>query len=252
MTLIYLSILFIFYYILLSIIRKMFYRILDVETKVISEDIDEKETMEFWQGLCKSEDSETNHDDLINTLEPIQIWIDNNNEDETKEFIEQSIKYLPNWKTPGHDHVHNFFIKKIHALHDKIKEIICEIISNPEIIDEEFYIGTTYLIPKVNNASQPNELRPITCLPNLYKLVSKVIASILARICDVNNIISINQMSTRRACQGAKQQALINKNINIKYNNSLATSWIHWRKWASKQITKNQQVMLNLKTCLDK
>ncbi|KAI2805264.1 hypothetical protein BLOT_004258 [Blomia tropicalis] len=43
------------------------------------------------------------------------------------------------------------------------------------LINEELYMGTTYLVPKKVNADNPADLRPITCLPNIFKLVSKVV-----------------------------------------------------------------------------
>ena len=73
-------------------------------------------------------------------------------------------------------------------------------------------------------------MRPITCLPNLYKLISKLVTSLLSELCEVNETISENQLGIRKKCQGAKQQALLNKNLNRSYNNSLYTSWIDIQK----------------------
>jgi hypothetical protein len=118
----------------------------------------------------------------------------------------------------------------MHSTHHKLYKIIAEAVQHPERIDKRFYIGTTYLIAKVQNACLPQQLRPITCLPNLYKVVSKVVTDMLTNTCEINEILSPSQMGTRRACQGAKELALLNKNINIKYNNRLFTSWIDIQK----------------------
>ena len=46
----------------------------------------------------------------------------------------------------------------------------------------------------------------------------------------MNKVISNNQMGTRRMCQGAKEQALINKVLNQSNGYNLKTSWIDIRK----------------------
>ena len=53
-----------------------------------------------------------------------------------------------------------------------------------------------------------------TCLPNLYKLLNKVVTAMLPEFCEANDVISENQMGTRRECQRAKQQKLLNKVLN--------------------------------------
>ena len=206
--------------------RKAFYRKLNNEKKEIAEDIDKGEVAAFWSGLWAEEaDRHEDHQALLDRLDPAELQIENDGET-MKKAIEWQIKGLSNWKAPGPDHVYNYFIKKLYALHRKLADIIIEAITNPELIDDEMYTGNTYLQPKVEVAREGKELRPITCLPNLYKLTSKVVTTLLTNFCDANSIISANQMGTRRACQGAKQQVLVNKVLNKAHNNGLYTSWI--------------------------
>jgi len=103
-------------------------------------------------------------------------------------------------------------------------------INDPELINKDLYIGNTYLIPKVTVAKQAKDLRPITCLPNMYKFLSKVVAALMYDFCEANSIISENQLGTRKRCQGAKQQAMLNKVMNQEYDNELFTSWIDIQK----------------------
>ena len=101
-------------------------------------------------------------------------------------------------------------------------QLITDAINEPENIDEAMYVGNTYLIPKVKMAKEAKELRTITCLPNLYKLLSKTVTAIISEICEVNDIISENQMGTRKGCQGAKQQVLLNRALNKEHQNELS------------------------------
>ena len=145
-------------------------------------------------------------------------------------MVDESIRWLPNWKTPGHDQVYNFFIKKMMSLHLKLARLVFDAVMEPSMINEELYMGTTYLVPKKVNVDNPTDLRPITCLPNIFKLISKVVKSIVYEVCELNKVISPNQMGVKSRCQGAKEQALINKALNLDHNNELCTSWIDIRK----------------------
>ncbi|KAG0437695.1 hypothetical protein HPB47_017325 [Ixodes persulcatus] len=62
-------------------------------------------------------------------------------------------------------------------------------VDDPEQIDKRLYVGTTHLIAKKKRASQRKELRPITCLPNTYKLLSKVVTALVTGLCEVNEVI---------------------------------------------------------------
>src|SRR5699024_9868187 len=68
--------------------------------------------------------------------------------------------------------------------------------------------------------------------PHYYNTVrlSKVVTTLLYDLCSINNVVSNNQMGTRKGCQGAKQQALLNKAVNQANDNRLYTSWIDVKK----------------------
>src|SRR5699024_11625338 len=109
-------------------------------------------------------------------LEPMALQIECSRE-RVKSIVEQQLGYLSNWKTPGPDHVFNFFIKKMYALHDTLADLMCNAVEEPETIDDPLYVGNTYLIPKVKEAKEGKDFRPITCLPMMYKLLSKVVTT---------------------------------------------------------------------------
>ena len=209
--------------------RSSLYRSIDGESSSISPEINHDETAEFWKNIWREESVSETPRGLIETLQPIQIT-SNLTEVRVKEIMETSIKHISNWKAPGHDQVYNFFIKKITTLHPKLFQLTYQALLNPDLIDNELYNGVTYLLPKRDNATQPEELRPITCLPNIYKLVSKTVTKLVSEMCELNDVISPNQLGTKNKCQGAKQQALTNKTLNKYNDNQLKTSWIDIKK----------------------
>ncbi|XP_040072198.1 uncharacterized protein LOC120844471 [Ixodes scapularis] len=179
------------------------------QLKKLQDQIEEKRAViTFWRGIWATDDEEGEYQETIDLLDPVELQT-KTEEEKVKKVIEEKIKFLPNWKTPRPD---------------------VKTVDDPEQIDGRLYMGTTYLIVKTKRASKGKELRSITCLPNIYKLLSKVVTALVTDLCEVNELISANQMGTRRGCQGAKQQILLNKVLNQKHNNGLFTSWIDIQK----------------------
>ena len=194
--------------------RSTFYRELKGEKGSFDPEIDKAEVQSFWLDMWSAgEEEQVGYQELIDLVEPVQLSTDFGTE-RIKSITANRIKYLPNWKAPGPDYVYGFFIKRMYALHERLAQLVSEAIEDPELIDDKMYVGNTYLAPKVVKAKRGNELRPITCLPNLYKLTSKVVTDLVTDLCTVNEVVSENQMGTRRDCQGAKEQALLNKALN--------------------------------------
>lgn len=99
-----------------------------------------------------------------------------------------------------------------------------------KVMPEWMTTGTTYLITKCHKPSNASEYRPITCMTTLYKLTTKIVTDQLAHFVIMNNILSDNQLGTRKGCQGAKELAFLNKNINKEYNHKLFTTWFDIKK----------------------
>ncbi|XP_029654503.1 uncharacterized protein LOC115227957 [Octopus sinensis] len=148
----------------------------------------------------------------------------------TEEFIKQTIKWSNDWKTCGCDGVYNFFIKRFDSLHGYLCREVNRIVNKEHIPEDWFYTGVTYMIPKKEVCENPRDLRPITCMPALYKLVTKCVNIKLSDYVDAFGLVSENQLGTRRQCQGAKEQALINQCINREYGNNLCASWVDVKK----------------------
>ena len=62
-----------------------------------------------------------------------------------------------NWKSPGIDHLQNFWWCHLTCVHEITATIFDNIIQNPEQ-------GRTTLIPKKDDTRNPSNYRPITCL----------------------------------------------------------------------------------------
>ena len=122
-------------------------------------------------------------------------------EEEIKEEdITESIKKLANWKTPGTDQIYNFYIKKIHVLHNILTILIINTINGKEKLHKELTKGRTFLIPKEipeNKIRKGSDYRPITCLNTLYKLLTKVISNKITISLRCNEYLTDNQLGVK-------------------------------------------------------
>ena len=127
------------------------------------------------------------------------------------------------------DGIYNFFIKKISSLHGFLYEILTRICFETNSESDWFYKGATHVIPKGTPASG-GDFRPITCMSNLYKVVTKCVTHVLQLEVEKRSLLAENQMETVRRVQGAKEQAFLNAAINKFNGHSLKVSYFDVRK----------------------
>ncbi|XP_029656113.1 uncharacterized protein LOC115230004 [Octopus sinensis] len=206
--------------------RRSFYRRLHGETKEGTQQ--KAEMLDTWGSMWKARPRKGVSFPFCGPDAPLMT--ESCGVPDIRKKFDEAVTRLSDWKTPGVDKVYNFFIKNCKPIHDCMCRAIEQFTLDPGSIPEWLCTGVTYLIPKVDNPSAPTDYRPITCMPNLYKLMTKVVATEVRNFVEVNGILSENQLGTRRDCQGAKEQALINKCLARAHGNSLVSMWVDVKK----------------------
>ena len=78
---------------------------------------------------------------------------------------------MANWKAPGPDMLQVFWLKKLTAVHPRLTTYLNELLQHPEELPKWLVKGRTQLILKnENKEATPDNFRPITCLPTIWKL----------------------------------------------------------------------------------
>ena len=121
-----------------------------------------------------------------------------------KEFTEQIIKRLPNWKAAGIDGVYNFFIKYLKGMHGHIYRIVRGICIEGKHMEDWLFTGITYLLPK-GEPKSGGDFRPITCMSNLYKIVTKCVTIVLQCEVEKRGLLAENQLGTVKKVQRNKR-----------------------------------------------
>ena len=141
---------------------------------------------------------------------------------------------MANWKAPGPDKVQVGWIKKFPSLHCRITAYFNMLLQGSHALPTWIVTGRTLLIRKDDNKpSTPENFRPITCLPTMWKLFTGILTRKINQHIVQNKILHHEQKGARARCRGAKDQLAIDRTItddNRKRRTNLSMAWIDYRK----------------------
>ena len=192
-----------------------------------------RETEMFWKNIWEKETTHNNQADWLEKLKK-----EHNTKITPQENIiitEQDLKYktrqMKNWRAPGPDMLHAFWLKQLTSLHNRMAKQMNQLLeegSHPEWLTK----GTTVLIMKdPKQGAIPKNYRPITCLPTTWKLFSGIIAQKIQQ--HMNKYMNKTQKGIGNGSRGTKHQLLIDKAViqDSKHRQTnLAMAWIDYKK----------------------
>lgn len=157
------------------------------------------------------------------TMEPISISSDD---------VLAAIRSAPNWKTPGIDGLHMYWLKwfpSCHAILARQFQDALEQRSLPNFLTT----GVTHLAPKSERTSDPSQYRPITCLCTTYKALTSILKTKIDRHIEDNHIMAVNQNGCRGGGRGTKELLLIDAVVGklVRRNRrNFSAAWIDYKK----------------------
>ncbi|XP_060802889.1 uncharacterized protein LOC132902324 [Amyelois transitella] len=150
------------------------------------------------------------------------------------ELLQSVISKTHNWKAPGSDKIHNYWFKRFHSTHSFLLEHINKFIQSPHTMPSFVTIGTTYMLPKnLNDTRNPANYRPITCLQNIYKIITSCISNLIYNHTATNSILAEQQKGCRKFSQGCKEQLTIDAIVSkqaIRKKSNIYTMYIDYKK----------------------
>ncbi|CAH2099489.1 unnamed protein product [Euphydryas editha] len=189
---------------------------------------------EFWKSILSNPQQ---YNKEANWIKEIATMSNEVNTIESEEITEDQVKFalrrMLNWKSPGLDKIHNYYIKYLTSVHKYLASLFTNIVSGKEPLEEWFTTGKVILVPKNENTEDPKNWRPIACLPSMYKLLTSVLANVLYSHCQENNIIAVEQRGCRRGARGCKDHLMVNKAIledAHQNQRNLSMAWIDYQK----------------------
>ena len=194
-----------------------FYRSLQGETERIEPS---SEQIDFWENIWGVPGPEPEEDLPRSETKQISCTI-------TMRQMKESLRKMRNWKAPGVDGVHGYWLKRFTSLHGSLLEHLNRAVENG--CPEWMTTGKTCLLPK----DKPGDTRPVTCLSTTWKLLTSIIAKDLASYLETHNLIPDEQKGCRNKTRGCKDQLMtdqaIMKNCRRRLTN-LAVTWVDFKK----------------------
>ena len=209
-----------------------FYRTLKDDTIAVKNPPKKEEIDQFWRTIYENDQPHNINAEWIQNIQNENIN-QMQYQEITEDQVKEKLQSANNWKSPGPDQVHNFWLKKLDSLTPIMTKSINTLINNQFHIPEWLTTGNTILIPKTEETHLPNKYRPITCLPTMYKLITGLLTDKINNHITENNIIAEEQKGCTQATYGTKDQLLINKTILDdcrKRQRNLCTTWIDYKK----------------------
>jgi hypothetical protein len=120
------------------------------------------EIKEFWSNIWSNEVQFNNQAEWIPNLE--NEIPDSNNPHHIQislEILVKNINSSRNWKSPGGDQIHNFWLKKFTCIHKCLVDHFNGFIREPNTFPEFLAHGITYLKPKDSDTKNPSKYRLI-------------------------------------------------------------------------------------------
>ena len=108
-----------------------------------------------------------------------------------------------------------------------------DMLNNPNTIPNWLTEGTTFLLHKSSETTNPKNYRPITCLPTIYKVLTSILSDRILAHLEMHDLLPTEQKGCKKGSYGCKDQLLINKMILEDCSNhkkNLSASWIDYRK----------------------
>ncbi|XP_044760181.1 uncharacterized protein LOC123317642 [Coccinella septempunctata] len=213
--------------------QKKFFR--DLEQKDVSQDVNLEPMVaeEYWSGIWSKSVEHNEHTSWMGEAETRIPQVQMDEVDITVSDIEEALKGTNNWATPGCDKLHNYWWKHFTNIHEVLSLILKKSLTDPLSLPPYLTQGLTYLIPKAGDLRNPNNYRPITCLPAVYKILTSVITKHIHQHLRTNNLMAPEQGGGRIRTKGSKELLIVDyivtKQARKKLRN-ISVAWIDYRK----------------------
>ena len=149
------------------------------------------------------------------------------------ELLKKTLKKISNWKTSGHDGIHGFRFKKFISIHDRFALEMNWCLQDAQVPDWMTKGKTTLIQKDASKGTAPNNYRPITCLPMMWKILTAQIRKAIYYSLISCRLFSDEQKGCCKGSRGIAEllyiyQHILNESKNRREN--LAMAWIDYKK----------------------
>ena len=149
------------------------------------------------------------------------------------ELLKKTLKKILNWKTPGHDEIYGFWFKKFTSIHNRLALEMNRCLQDAQVPDWMTKGKTTLIQKDPSKGTAPNNYRPITCLPMMWKILAAQIREEIYYSLTSRGSFPDEQKECCKGSRGISEllyidQHILNESKNRRKN--LVMAWIDYKK----------------------
>ena len=129
------------------------------------------------------------------------------------ELLKKTLKKISNWKTPGHDGIHGFWFKKFTSIHDRLALEMNRCLQDAQVPDWMTKGKTTLIQKDPSKGTIPNNYRPITCLPMMWKILTAQIREEIYYSLTSRRLFTDEQKGCLKGSRGTAELFYIDQHI---------------------------------------
>ena len=213
--------------------ERKFYQRLGGDDNKTYQQPDAKETERFWTKIWQPKQ----HNEKAEWIKHITRELEEHKEGPKAEIItdlfKTTLKKVANWKTPGHDGIHGFLFKNFTSIHDRLALEMNKCRQTAHV-PEWMTNGRTTLIQKdLNKGTAPNNYRPITCLPMMWKILTAQMREEIYYFLTSRGLFPEEQTGCCKGFRGTAELLYIDQHIlneSKTRRKNLAMVWIDYKK----------------------
>ena len=194
---------------------------------------DKEKTREFWSGIWEKNVKHNESTDWIQNVAEENQGNKQQNIDIAPTKIKERIRKMTNWKVPGPDGVHGYWIKMLVSMQERIALHLQSCITRGKVPEWMKNGRIVLLLKGKGKGNEVSNYRSITCLPLMWKLITGIVTDEIYNHQEENYLLPEEQKGCRRNSSGTKDQFLIEKAV-MKYCRrrkvGLSMVWIDYRK----------------------
>ena len=148
------------------------------------------------------------------------------------DLLRMTLKRISNWKVPGHDRIHGFWFKKFTSIHDRLALEMNRCLQDAQVPDWMTKGKTTLIQKDPSKGTAPNNYRPITCLPMMWKILTAQIRGKIYYSLTSRGLFPDEQKGCRKGSRDTAELLYIDQLLNESKarRKNLAMAWIDYKK----------------------
>ena len=174
---------------------------------------DAKETERFGAKIWERKKHNENAKWINNITREIDALEEGSKMEIHVDLLKTTLKRISNWKAPGHDGIHGFWFKKFTSIHGRLSLEMNRCLQDVHV-PESITKGKTTLIRKdPRKETVPNNYRPITCLPMMWKILTAQIRVKIYYSPTSRGLFPDEQKGCRKESRGTAELLYIDQHI---------------------------------------